>query len=73
MPKGEPRRTLGPTRLSIAGTRVGIYPTGLAVAPGAIPGGDGGHEAAQEGVCPRPAGPGEFPFRWGTSGVVDAA
>lgn len=56
-----------------AGARVGIDPTGLAGAGGAIPGGDGGHEAAQEVVGPRPAAPGEFPFRWGTEGVMDAA
>ena len=61
------------TGLGIAGARVGIYPTAFALPAGAIPGGDVGHEAAQEAVSPRPAGPGDFPFRWGTAGVVDAA
>lgn len=57
----------------IAGTRVGTYPTALVVPPSGIPGGGVGHEAAQEAIWPQPAAPGEFPFRWGTAGVADAA
>lgn len=59
--------------MRIAGARVGIYPTEVALPPGGIPGGDGGHDAAQKAVYPRPAGLCEFPFQWGTAGVVDAA
>ena len=59
--------------VQVAGAGVGIYPTALALPPCAIPGGDDGHEAALEAVCPRPAGLGEFPFRWGLEGVVNTA
>lgn len=58
--------------VGIAGAGVGIYPTPLAGPGNGIPGGDAGHDGANEAPCPRPGLPGEWWVAWGPEGVRDA-